>query len=79
MTGDWQDVVAVLAALAAAAYLARAFLPRLTGRPAGGCSVSGCGGCPLSGGRAAGSGCGRPGPDPGTFVAPPDARAGTKG
>ena len=55
MNAGWQDVVTFALVLAAALYLARGVLNRLTRKSAGGCA-SGCGGCPVKSGANASSG-----------------------
>ena len=53
MTGDWQDVAALVVVLGAFAYLVR-FTRGLSGGTGGGCHSGGCGGCPAAKGTAAG-------------------------
>jgi hypothetical protein len=47
MNGDWQDLVALLAVLAAAAYIAQRFFPWPRRKAAARCA-SGCSTCPMS-------------------------------
>lgn len=48
MTGNWQDVAALLVVLAAALYLARGLVFRRRRAASGGCATGGCGSCSMN-------------------------------
>jgi hypothetical protein len=57
MSLGWQDVVALLAVLAAAGYVVARFAPRRSKSSAGGCASGGCGGCPMGEGNGGPARC----------------------